>query len=856
MTPERWRELKQQFQALLERDDDGRRELLSRMGSDDPELRRELELLLESHGEVAGFMESPAFAADFPEQPAEPLDFLRGRRVGAYELQRELGRGGMGTVYLAARADAQFRKQVAVKLIKRGMDTEAVLQRFRTERQILAQLEHPHIARLLDGGTTDDGLPYLVMEYIDGEPLFDYASARQLSIRERLKLFCLVCSAVQYAHQNLVIHRDLKPSNIMVTADGTPKLLDFGVAKLLHAEPAEAPIDATSAGLRPMTPEYASPEQVQGELLTTATDVYSLGVILYGLLTGRRPYRLSSNTPEELIRVICEQEPAKPSTAAERDAERHDADLDNIVLKALRKQPSERYPSVEQFSDDVRRYLDGLPILARPSTIGYRAGKFARRHRTAMAAAALIVLSLVGDLLTTAWQAHLARLERARAERSFADVRHLANSLLFEFHDAIAKLPGSTPARVLIIKRAREYLERLAGEPGAEHNLALQAELATAYEQLGQLQGLAGVANVGDSTGALASFQHALAIRTALQAAHPRDPQALDALAHGHNRLSQILALRGQRQEAHRHAEEAVRIAELRLAAQPTANEARIGIIKALDGFTNILVEENDLSRVTEIRRRILKLEEELNAATPDNRRNRRGLALACKRLGAVLEATGDFTHAIELYRRALAIDQALVAADPNDATVRRDLSLSYGSLGFALYHSGDLRQGLDHYQRALELREALSRADPSNAEMRITVAAALGRIGEIHKKAKHWTDALQAYRRSAAIRQQLVAADPKNAREQAGLAGEYQLLGDLHAEWAADPQLSSGERRRRLGEARTWYAESQTLWSELEKQNALTSRDRVRVKSTATSLAKCEAELARQQASTPRRNH
>ncbi len=343
----------------------------------------------------------------------------------------------MGAVYLATRADDEYRKQVAVKVVKRGMDTDAILRRFRNERQILANLDHPHIAKLLDGGTTEDGLSYFVMDYVEGLPIDVYCDARRLPIIERLKLFRTACSAVHYAHQHHVVHRDLKPSNILVTAEGVPKLLDFGIAKLLDPEVSARTIKPT-AGLRPMTPDYASPEQVRGEAITPASDVYSLGVMLYELLTGHRPYHVQSATPQEAERVICEQEPEKPSVVVgrcsaglqpgsaalkggatdgtpesvtetrgespEKLRRQLRGDLDNIVLMALRKEPERRYASIEQFSEDIRRYLQGRPVRSRPDTLAYRSGKFIRRNRTGVLASVLtaaifLVLIVIGRFL-------------------------------------------------------------------------------------------------------------------------------------------------------------------------------------------------------------------------------------------------------------------------------------------------------------------------------------------------------------------------------------------------------------------------------------------------------------------------
>ncbi|HVG39648.1 MAG TPA: protein kinase [Pyrinomonadaceae bacterium] len=390
MTPERWKQVEAVLEQALERPTGERASFLDAACGDDQALRQQVETLIGSYDRAGSFIDRPVFGEVPDDNGGSPLI---GQRLGSYKIVRELGRGGMGAVYLAVRADDEFQKRVAIKLVKRGMDTDFILRRFRQERQILASLDHPYIARLFDGGTTPDGLPYFVMEYIEGQTLHHYCDAHKSSTIERLRLFERVCAAVQYAHQNLIIHRDLKPSNVLVTADGTPKLLDFGIAKLLNPEMGGQTLDPTTMALRLMTPEYASPEQVRGETVTVTSDVYSLGVLLYELLTGHRPYRLRSRTPQELARAVCEQEPERPSVAINaievltvneaevveitpdsvsrvRDGSldklrrQLSGSLDNIVLKALRKEPQRRYQTVELLADDIRRYLDGLPVSA------------------------------------------------------------------------------------------------------------------------------------------------------------------------------------------------------------------------------------------------------------------------------------------------------------------------------------------------------------------------------------------------------------------------------------------------------------------------------------------------------------
>src|SRR5882724_6730752 len=451
MTPERWQKIDQLLDEALE---------------------------LQPREHVA-FLDVACVADTQLRQEVESL--LAGQALGPYRLLREIGRGGMGVVYLAARDDAQFQKQVAIKVVQAGPHNKDLLRRFRRERQILANLDHPNIARLLDGGRTEQGVPYFVMEYGEGSPMTEYCDERKLSITERLRLFRDVCDVVQYAHQNLVVHRDLKPSNILVTADGAVKLLDFGIAKLLEADPGSA-ISETTTGLPLMTPEYASPEQIRGEPVTTASDVYSLGIVLYELLTGHYPYRFKDRSLSEIMRVICEQEPEAPSHAISRVETRSGdgttqatispetvsrtregkpdklrarlrGDLNDIALMALRKDPHRRYRTVEQLSEDIRRHLEGRPVLARKATLAYRASKFIRRYKTGAAVAAIILLTLLGGILATMRQASIARQEtRDKRRLLYAAEMHMAEQAWDAGH----------------IARLRELVERQAPRVGEE----------------------------------------------------------------------------------------------------------------------------------------------------------------------------------------------------------------------------------------------------------------------------------------------------------------------------------------------------------------------------------------------------
>jgi serine/threonine-protein kinase len=470
----KWRQLQSLFDAAVRLPPEERATFLSRECGDDAELRRELERLLAHDGSVESIERA---VGDVARDAAAPSD-LRGRRLGSYEIDEEIGHGGMGTVLLAHRADAEYEKRVAIKLIRGTFQRQESLLRFRNERQILAALDHPGIARLLDGGTSDRGEPYVVMEYVEGRPIDRYCDENALGLREKLRLFQRVCAAVHFAHGKLVVHRDIKPGNILVTASGEPKLLDFGIAKLLDPGSAGALVE-TETAQRVMTPYYASPEQIRGEPVATSSDVYSLGVLLYELLTGRRPYELRSDGREELEQAILHRTPASPSAKRGKTLAR---DLDNIVLMALRKEPARRYTSAEQLSADIERYLGGLPVIARPATVGYRLSRFVRRNRAALAAVSLVLLAL-----TTLVVFYTVRLKRERDQANLErnKARQVADLLvdLFEVSDPSEALGNTITARE-ILDRAVETLPRdLQHQP--EIRASMLDTMGRVYRNLG-----------------------------------------------------------------------------------------------------------------------------------------------------------------------------------------------------------------------------------------------------------------------------------------------------------------------------------------------------------------------------------
>jgi serine/threonine protein kinase len=750
MTPEEWHKIKAVLETALELDLLARVNYLDSACAGQVSVRSEVESLLQSHDEDSAFLEAPAAVDAASLEVITTSTKLVGRRMGPYELLQQIGEGGMGAVYRGARADGLFDKQVAIKLIHSGLSSDFFVARFRNERQILAALEHPNIARLLEGGVTDDGLPYVVLEFVDGIPIDEYCVGHELSIAERLKLFRTVCSAVQYAHQNLVVHRDLKPGNILVTEQGVPKLLDFGIAKILEPGAEDAAREQTMTVMRIMTPDFASPEQVRGDPITTASDVYSLGVLLYLLLTGRRPYRVPSTAPNEIIKAICGTDPEKPSTAVTRLEKSKDSnrvvspvrvgeqkdpdpkreklrrvlsgDLDNIVLKALRKEPERRYATVEQFSEDVRRHLEHLPVIARKDTPGYRASKFAMRHKASVAASVAVAFTLIAALLITLREARIA-------QRRFNDVRSLANSLIFDVHDSIKDLPGSTPARKLIVDRALQYLNALAQESG--NDLALQRELATAYERVGLVQGHYLQNSLGDTQGSLISYQQALAIRKRVDAKSSDRNDRL-ALAKSYRFVSNQQWALGNN------------------AAAAESIEAAVAISEALDN-----AHPKDLRILKE-----LSSDYEMAGTAGGN------LYFA--------GGAGDPAKQEKSYRKAVATDEAMLLLSPQDFDVQHGYATDLKNLGVMLtYHVKDLHAALECYKKELEIEQRLRQRLPETRYAR-GVAAAYSHVGQAYERLGDNARSLESFAHGLEVSKELVFADPKNTLFQQGLAIAY----------------------------------------------------------------------------------
>ena len=781
------------FNEVLALPSGERQALIEIRCGEDARLKSEIYSLLRACAE-----EEALAAVRLREARTDARTGLDRKRVGAYEIDRLIGRGGMGAVYVAHRADGTFDKQVAIKLIDLPLATDLFRERFRMERQILAGLNHPLIARLLDGGVTCDQEPFLVMEYVDGVPIHRFCEDHRLSVAERLLLFKSVCEAVQFAHQNLVVHRDLKPDNILVMEDGTPRLLDFGTAKLLSPSADGMGSEFTRQGFQSFTPQYASPEQVLGNPITTASDTYSLGVLLYLLLTGVLPYELKEFTTAEMVRVICEQPPRRPTLPGSGD-QRIDADLEAILLKSLRKGPGERYLTAVQFALDVQAYLDGRTVSARRGTMRYRAGKFVRRHRIALFGAALVTTSLTAGVAGVVWQAKVAYAERRRAVDTSAEMRQLSNSLLYELDEAIKELPGSSGVQKLLVTRVLDHLDRTSKSAAGDR--LVQLDLANAYTRLGNIQGNPYDQNLGDTAGALVSLDKALLIAQSLAASAARDNEVLRALASVEQARSEVLWGIGKTPEAVESMQAATEAYE-RLVAERDATPALISEAGAAYGT----------------------LGDELGQpGTP---------------------SLGDLAGAIDAYRKDIRLDERALSLDPNFPRARRGLGIVQLKIGNVEIET-DPAQALEDYRLAEERFDALpeSKQDGlSTLRIRANVvrkkATAMRELGE-------YAQAIPLFDQALAIQKQIAAADPKDNRSL------FDVYVDLTQkaydyEYAADPALEADpqKRRRDLALAIPLLKEAQSIAVQLLKQTPSNEDRKASLADVQVRLGTAETEL------------
>ena len=771
-----------------------------------------------------------------PEDSEDPAVDLTGERIGPYRIVRSLGRGGMGEVFLAERADEQFRQQVAIKLVRRGLLSRHVQGRLKLERQILATLDHPNIARLFDGGTTTDGTPYIVMEYVDGEPIDTYCDSRSLTIEARLKLFMVICSAVHRAHQNLIVHRDLKPSNILVARDGTPKLLDFGIAKMLDDRQMMHTMAVTQADYRVLTPDHASPEQIRGDPITTASDTYVLGVVLYELLCGCKPFTLKGNRLGDLERAICEETPPAPSVVIQA---REDApgiarqrgtsparlrrelagDLDNIVLMAMRKEAERRYSSVEQFAADIARHLDGMPVLARADAWSYRAGKFLKRHALVAGLAAAFVALLIGFSITTyvqsgriAQERDVAQVERARAQTAQRRAEGVAEFLIDSFRAAD---PSHARGKEIT---AREILDQGAARIGKE--LSAQPDLqATLLDTIGSVylsldlpedaqplieQGLAvrrrlfgekhldvarslySLNRVYEKKGDLKTAE-ALAIDSLAISTTLTGPDSLET-ASGMCRLGVILHTKGEFANAQRQLTECLRIRIARLGRDHEE------LTVPLDNLARLAQERRDFVTAERLYREALRID--LRTRGKDHPQYIRHL----HNLATALHEMGNLDEAEPLYREAVASYRRVLGAEHSETI---DAMATFGRLLMD-------RNRFDEAQQVYET--ALTASRKVHAEPHVEVGYLLASLGRLALERKEYAEAEARYREALAIYEKTLPPGHGYTAAALTMLGRTQLeLG--HAEQAEGTlQRALAEWSKEYGADSPYYAQARAV--------------------------------------------
>ncbi|MCY7346053.1 MAG: protein kinase [Pyrinomonadaceae bacterium] len=715
MKAENWKNIKDVLMEALNLDVSERRGFLEKADIT-PDVRAEVESLLafETAAEDLMHLSAVEFSKDFFDE--DETSVLVGQTIGVYKIVRELGQGGMGAVYLAERTDGKFKQKVALKLLKREMNTSALRRRFQQEREILASLEHPNIARLLDAGTTGDKIPFLAMEYVEGLPIDEHCNLQKLDLNQRLDLFRKVCSTVNFAHRNLIVHRDLKPSNILVGGDGNPKLLDFGISKILSAE-FEQINSATVTKLGAMTPSYASPEQLQNKSVTTATDIYSLGVILYELLSGHRPFEAKESNLKEIYQAVLENEPPPPSAMIATDSKNFKAhseaetllqpekvfeakivkadaatesnqtrrtlpnvfklssnslrgDLDNIVLKALRKEPERRYSSAENLAEDIHRHQRGLPVAARPNTFSYRAEKFFKRNQFSVIAGVLVLLAIIGGIAATLWQARIAQTERVKAEKRFGDVRKLANSYLFDVFPEIENLEGSLKARQIILKTALEYLDNLSQE--AEGDTDLQIELATAYEKIGEVQGAVNITNLGDLRAGLDSYQKAQKLRESVFKANSQDPKNKEALSKNYQVTAQTLQWNVDTSLAGEFFEKAIKLRRELVAETPDSPDYQNRLAVLLTDYAGIAINNVQNEKAAKLLDEAAQILKETTAKHPEHFPTRKAYPRVLRAYSQLKSNLGDYDGAIKSLEESAALTDELIKQKPDDYSLKR----------------------------------------------------------------------------------------------------------------------------------------------------------------------------------------
>lgn len=805
--PDRQERVKAILDAALDLDPAARAAFVSGECADDATLLEEVRSLLEAVDRTGDPLERP-----LPQHSELGAPALEGTLLGSYRLLRRVGAGGMGVVYEAERADEQFDRRVAIKLLHGQGHSEDLIRRFRQERQILASLAHPNIVSMLDAGVTGDGRLFLVMEYVEGERIDVFSERRGLTTEQRIDLFRQVCAAVQFAHQNLVVHRDLKPGNILVTPDGVVKLLDFGVAKIVSPG-ADPDRTVTEAGARAFTPAYASPEQLRGEAVTVLSDIYALGVVLYEILAGRGPYAFRGESIFEMERIVSSSEPTLPSAALAQGgpagvapgvrAQELRGDLDQIILTAIRKEPERRYPSAAQLGEDLRRFLSGRPVLAQPDTLGYRARKFVRRHRSSILVATVGVVALTVGLSGAVVQRSRARLAQARAEQQAQDVRRLVGSLVFDVHDAISELPGSTEARALLLDRAYASLEGLALDVGGDP--ALEWEVAEALLRLGIAQGQPAGASLGDLSAAARSYEKGIELARAAVAGAPAETRYRRTLAVLQEQMGDALAFRGEVGAGVGLAQEALSgYATIAQAAPDSARHAlsvvislvKLGDLTGNPNFPNLGLADSA---------RAIYATAELRLATYPLADNaawgvRRFRGLVQERIGTLARLNGDLAAARAAFEVSLSVRRQLADEAPTNVDAVRDVGVAYQNLCEVEAGLGDLALARSRCELALETYAGLHVSDTSNAQGLTdlalghrSLAGVLDESGEVESALDHLSTARDWLLR----RLELDASDVRGRLELARAEAYHSLL----ARSAGRPAPFATDAEARLSE-------------------------------------------------------
>ncbi|MEZ5306710.1 MAG: protein kinase [Pyrinomonadaceae bacterium] len=824
MSPDRWKHIRSILEKAVEVGQSDLAEFLDSECGEDRELREE----------ILSFLNISTLQNRKLEQDAlSSMGTVAGpgaipKTAGGFKLVEKIGEGGMGAVFLGEKETDGFKQTAAVKIVRGGLNTDAVIARFVTERRIVASLEHPNIARLLDGGTTEDGVPFFAMEYVSGKPLSEYCEG--LAIEDKLGIFLKICDAISYAHRKLVVHRDLKPSNIIVTESGEPKLLDFGIGKILDADGLLEADGNTKTAMQMLTPEYASPEQIRGLLTTTSTDIYSLGVILYEVLCGRRPFRLADSTPFEFSQEVLLTDPPNPSKVAESgDAKGFDAnslkgDLDNIVLKALRKEPEKRYKSASDFSDDIDRYLRGLPVSATADSRGYRVRKFYGRHKAAVFTAGAFALLLLLSAGAFGWQFFRAQEAQARAEKRFNDVRKLAGSVVFELHDSIRNLPGATKTRELLVTRALEYLDVLAVESNGDPDL--QMEVADALDKIGDVQGGYLQFHLAQHEKAKESYKKAFDIRKRLYDSDQKNLLYRHKLAQSFYKTGDMYFIELNVPEAIKAYGEAAKLYESPTPPNEDSVEIMVGYARALARHGYLQGATGDLKSFEKNSGKAIEVIENQLKRNPTNA----DIKMAAGRLyqdhGIILgDGSQNYEGGRQMAVKSRTLWKELFEQKPNDVHIKFNYAGTTYYLAVTLFdiyktkhQQRALTESLTLAQEAQKLGEEIISFDPSNQEFPRMVSDAKSLQARILLADGRAVEGVPIMTEIVSYLRKVVKDVPDETIMKYNFGKALTLLGDVQ-KGAAESNAVTGEgKRKHWIDAKNSYTESLKIAEEIRK--------------------------------------